>query len=444
MSQQACLYCGEEFIGKRSDAKFCTSTCKAKYWEEKKSDESATPKLSEGLRGIVDTQPKAPPKPTTIIKTIQVETEVYQKAKVEVEAIQTSVRRLEAQKTALLKQGEEIANRNGGIFYVGGALAGACIADKECKDKGKMLLGAAVGLFGGFIADTWDAKSREADKQKGLQEIAKKIKEIDVCLTSIRPVADKMQTTMNLVPRYETKTIHIPDFSSFLQAYSPKDASLPLLKESKAEPVLQRKAVILPPPQGSEKIISSEALQGMDYAMLDFQGKWNAFFGYPSLNFHCVLTGMSGEGKSTFAIQFASYLAENFGRVLYVSGEEGFSKTFKDKFINNNAVSPDLYVADLRSYDEIVKEILPDTYHFIFIDSLDNMRIDAEKMKQLRERYKESALITISQSTKDGKMRGSYEIVHDCDIGVKVESGVAVTTKYRFKAIGMEMKVFES
>jgi predicted ATP-dependent serine protease len=72
------------------------------------------------------------------------------------------------------------------------------------------------------------------------------------------------------------------------------------------------------------------------------------------------------------------------------------------------------------------------------------MKIDADKMKKIRERYKNSALITISQSTKDGKMRGSYEIVHDCDIAVKVENGVASTTKNRFKEKGLTLSVFES
>ncbi len=72
------------------------------------------------------------------------------------------------------------------------------------------------------------------------------------------------------------------------------------------------------------------------------------------------------------------------------------------------------------------------------------MKINADKMKVIRERYKNSALITISQSTKDGKMRGSYEIVHDCDIAVKVEKGVAISTKNRFKEKGMTQAVFEN
>ena len=70
-------------------------------------------------------------------------------------------------------------------------------------------------------------------------------------------------------------------------------------------------------------------------------------------------------------------------------------------------------MADLSTFDDIIREVPPESCNFIFIDSLDNMKIDADKMKKIRERYKNSTLITISQSTKDCKMRGSYEIVHE-------------------------------
>jgi hypothetical protein len=73
---------------------------------------------------------------------------------------------------------------------------------------------------------------------------------------------------------------------------------------------------------------------------------------------------------------------------------------------------------------------------------LDNIKIDAGKMKELRERYKDSALITISQSAKDGKMRGSYEIVHDSDLAFEIQHGIAVTTKNRFKEKGIQLRVF--
>jgi predicted ATP-dependent serine protease len=182
----------------------------------------------------------------------------------------------------------------------------------------------------------------------------------------------------------------------------------------------------------------------MEYQALNFTGRWRDFYGQPSVNFHCAIHGMAGQGKSTFAIQFANYLAENFGEVIYISGEEGFSKTMKDKFRNNNTASEHLFLANLCSYQDILNEIKPNIYNFIFIDSLDNMRINAQELKELRKLFINSALITIYQSTKDGKMRGSYEIVHDSDIAVAVSDGVAETVKNRFEEKGRQLKIFSS
>ena len=65
-----------------------------------------------------------------------------------------------------------------------------------------------------------------------------------------------------------------------------------------------------------------------------------------------------------------------------------------------------------------------------------------DNMKKLRLAYPECAFITISQSTKDGKMRGSNELKHDCDIEVEVAHGIATTIKNRFLEPGKEFKVF--
>lgn len=71
------------------------------------------------------------------------------------------------------------------------------------------------------------------------------------------------------------------------------------------------------------------------------------------------------------------------------------------------------------------------------------MRIGASELKELRTLYSNSALITISQSTKAGQMRGSYEIVHDSDIAVSVSGGIAETVKNRFLEKGRTLEIFE-
>lgn len=190
-------------------------------------------------------------------------------------------------------------------------------------------------------------------------------------------------------------------------------------------------------------IISTSELLNRHYKALSFKDKWADFFGCPAITFHCVVHGKPGEGKSTFCMQFAHYLATDFGKTIYISGEEGFGKTMQDKIRLSNASASDLFICDLRSYDDIMAKIPERVYNFIFIDSLDNLGIDAHKMKEIRKRFKDSALITISQSTKDGKMRGSQELNHDADITVSVADGIATTEKNRFLEKYREFLVFK-
>ena len=172
-----------------------------------------------------------------------------------------------------------------------------------------------------------------------------------------------------------------------------------------------------------------------DAARLNFQGKWKDFLGQPAVIFHFAVHGLPGGGKSTFCLQLADYLADNFGRVMYVSGEEGYSKTLKDKVILVKADSNNLYFHDAKNLEDIRENVPANQYHFIFIDSLDTLRIDAIKLRELRKHYPNSAFITISQSRKDGKMKGDNEILHDADTIIAVHNGTATLSKNRFNSI---------
>ncbi|MFZ4521083.1 MAG: hypothetical protein ACOYNC_05230 [Bacteroidales bacterium] len=193
----------------------------------------------------------------------------------------------------------------------------------------------------------------------------------------------------------------------------------------------------------SGKIKTSIEVHAMEFKALGFKGEWNDFLGSPSITFSAVIHGLPGQGKSTFSLLFALYLAENFGKVIYITAEEGFSKTMQDKLKLNKASHPDLHIADLKSMDEIKTEVNTNKYNFIFIDSLNVLHIDIEDLHELHKLYQGAAMITVSQSTKDGKIRGSQEIVHDCDIAIEVANGIARTTKNRFQATPRELTIFK-
>lgn len=457
MEAKKCLYCKDEIIGKREDAKFCSNTCKAKHWEEKKltQPEKEEKSVVSQLRGVLNGTDNGSAVSQTsksiepLFKTV--EQKVPNLIRI---PLDYQYRRLSDVRKQIDKEVQElqvklklVSSLNGSGWLLGLAGAGALVGNKSTEKKaGGTVLGATIGLITGMIVQDATKSSREEEKK---QQVKKIQQEIQIRITLIQDTDKALKNLdekLKTIPQYhivqkQVKVIAPPTAEKNILSL------LPPINTETVKPLIglyNDVSDVSLKNTNSDKIISSQHLKKMEFKALNFQGKWNTLFGFPSINFHCVIHGMSGEGKSTFAIQFAKYLADSFGRVIYISGEEGFSKTFKDKFSNNNAESKFLDVADLRTFDDINREVPSESYNFIFIDSLDNMKIDADKMKKIRERYKNSALITISQSTKDGKMRGSYEIVHDCDIAVKVENGIAATTKNRFKEKGMTLAVFEN
>jgi len=459
METKKCLYCNGEITGKREDAKFCSNTCKAKHWEETRpSNKASLPVVQEEknvisqLRGIsgcnenINSNTGKTNTSVTIYKTVEVAAGNPERLRLGKEQRRlTDVRKqLESEVRSLQDNLKQISSQDGNIWVVGFTGAGAFLGNKNSENKTE---GTIFGGLAGFVTG------------KVLKAVTQDIRE-----------EDKKQQAEKILIEAQNKIILIHDTDKALSILNEKLKVTPFfIKEKKQIPVIEKKEIktidlsINPEVKecaepsaglqtdvsdvsltdiGSDKIVNSQKLKLMKFTTLPFQGKWSMFFGIPSYNFYCLLFGMPGEGKSTFAIQFAKYLSENIGRVVYISSEEGLSKTLTDKFMNNHAESKYLDVADLRTFEDILRVVQPETYNFIFIDSLDDMRIDVDKMKKIRLQYKNSAIISISQSTKDGKVRGSNELVHDCDIAVKVENGIASTTKNRFKERGMTYDVF--
>ena len=197
-----------------------------------------------------------------------------------------------------------------------------------------------------------------------------------------------------------------------------------------------------PPQPKNKRVMNLREIKELKFKNLTFQGRWKDFIGLPSTHFHLAIHGLPGQGKSTFCILFAEYLAENFGEVMYVSGEQGFEKTLQDIINRTGANSDKIDFSDPRHYDEVYTCVERNKYNFIFIDSLNTLQIDEKRLKKLKEYYSQSAFITISQSTKDGKMKGNNEILHDADTVIGVHKGMATTSKNRFNVSDRHFEVF--
>lgn len=440
-----CEFCQSEFIPPRSDTRFCSKTCKSKFWyNQRKTPVENNNELHSSLKGVIDE--RAISLPQEEYETIQVKTdslEYKRLQKLEAELLlqksqfENKIKKVELEIT-------QISNKNGQAIKILCTGIGGFITDPQFKKPTNNLLGAITGLALGTMLNDSVKDERERVKNQAIQYKKQELDSLKMSLSVIIAKLSGVKIRLVNTPPYiieEKKQLRqqlaLPIENT--QTPSAIQVTKPAIINSNTQPLVINKSS---KESGTGKIISSEELFNHEYLALEFKNEWYDFIGFPSINFQCAIHGRAGEGKSTFAIKFIMYLAENFGKSIYISSEEGFSKTFKDKFVRNNAKSDNLFVADLKTMDEIIKEIPVNTYNFICIDSLDNMRIDAEKLKQLRERYKGSSIITISQATKDGKMRGSYEIIHDVDIEIIVTNGVAITNKNRFKEKDLELRVF--
>lgn len=188
-------------------------------------------------------------------------------------------------------------------------------------------------------------------------------------------------------------------------------------------------------------IMSSNELINHTYTKYNFTGKWNDFVGQPSKTFHAMIYGRPKQGKSILAVQFAQYLSENFGRVLYIASEEGFSVTLQKKVAEFAQDNPNLDFANYRNFEQIKEALHVRKYQFVFIDSVNFIKITPEDVEDLKAQNKGTAFITIQQATKNGNFRGSQEFAHNCDMVIRVEAGQA-SHQGRFQE-PTEMAVFD-
>ena len=171
----------------------------------------------------------------------------------------------------------------------------------------------------------------------------------------------------------------------------------------------------------------------MDFETIGLKGKYRELIGDPSVGFSAMVFGLPKSGKSTLCIDFAKYLAENHGKVLYVAIEEGFGYTLKEKFERLGAIHLNLIIAE-----KIPDDLSP--YQFVFIDSVSKARLTCMDITRLRKNNPKTAFVFIFHTTKEGNFRGQQDFAHDVDVIIEVENGIAKANG-RF-GIGGKMNIF--
>lgn len=213
-------------------------------------------------------------------------------------------------------------------------------------------------------------------------------------------------------------------------------ARIVAIEERKRKEIQQR--AIQQPQAPNKQIVATNAiiplsqLKELTFHNYEFGGSgFDEAIGNPEKDFKMSIYGESGNGKSTYAIEFANYLAVNHGKVLYNSSEEGIGLTLKRKLQKYD--SENFNVSDCKDFKSLKKIIAKSGFQFIVIDSVNDMNMGPKDLKELYSLNPDKAFILILQATKGGQYKGSTEIVHDCDIIVKVEQYQPIVEKTRYR-----------
>lgn len=154
-----------------------------------------------------------------------------------------------------------------------------------------------------------------------------------------------------------------------------------------------------------------------------FEGEWKDSFGEPEKNFKMILYGGSGEGKTEFSVKFAKYLT-TFGKVSYVSPEQGISKSLQDAIIRNDMddVSGKVMFLSGGTFAELIEYIKKSRSKVVIIDSLDYMKLTVDQFKILIKTYPKKAFVIVSWA-KNGAPKSQHgkDIEFMCDIKSYVE-----------------------
>lgn len=182
-----------------------------------------------------------------------------------------------------------------------------------------------------------------------------------------------------------------------------------------------------------EGVTTADAYQKDDIPTMQFKGSWNYLLGNTGNDFYKIVTGMPGNGKSTYAVKFASYYAANHGRVLYFPAEQfGKNKDFQNLLKRVGADNFDVQrKANVCSVEDIIGLVGKGQYKLIVLDSVNYMKLGHDDIQKIRERLPNVAIVAVMQSTKEGNFKGGQEYKHDCNLFVYVESFVAYQQKAR-------------
>lgn len=189
-----------------------------------------------------------------------------------------------------------------------------------------------------------------------------------------------------------------------------------------------------------ETPITLGQMNTMHFEKVMFNPEFYNFFGNHA-NKHDVLVihGKAGSAKSHLATKILASLQH--GKALYISTEENLSDRIRERLSRYNANG--VYYVRANSVSDILSYVQNFQPKYLALDSLSNLGLSNDEEKALMKALKQMVdfLVIVLHATKDGNYRGSSSILHEADLEVMLDNGIATTGKNRLNGKG-EMNLF--
>ena len=169
------------------------------------------------------------------------------------------------------------------------------------------------------------------------------------------------------------------------------------------------------------KSYSPNDIRKLRVDLLPWDEKWSSVFGCPAMNETWFVCGHSAGGKSSFVMQLSKELCR-FGRVLYVSYEEGVRPSFQRRinYLNMDEVQGLFRVVTMDSYDELRSRLSkPKSARFVVIDSIQESGMGYPQLESLVKDFRRKCFVFVSQEMR-GQPLGRTAVRLRYLAGVKV------------------------
>ncbi len=159
-------------------------------------------------------------------------------------------------------------------------------------------------------------------------------------------------------------------------------------------------------------------------------GGWGSCFGEIDRTGIVFVSGPSTGGKSSAALDFAKHLVP-FGKVLYLTNEEGFRSSFQERIkrFNIQTVGAAFQFINHEPVSELIARLEKRrSADFVVIDSIQDTKITRGEYEALKQMSARKLLIFVSRI--EGRLpigRLARDIKFDADLKVWVEGGRAIS-----------------